>query len=139
MARHHKSKRHITMHDREQDRENLMGGSRHYEYGERTGKRESVHYERNERPRNTDMGKGEYFMNESSERRAMKPNNARGSFIQEDWKEPALLKRGVHEFDVTYHANKHRSGRIGDLYEQVDKTTREDQNAFDSLTDPHNW
>lgn len=67
------------------------------------------------------------------------PNNPRGSMIEEDWSQPALLKRGVHEFDVTYHANKHKSGRLGDLYEQVDKTTREDQAAFDSLTDPHNW
>lgn len=112
--------------------------ARRYEAGERSGKRERVHMERNERPRNTDGGMGSY-MGESSERRAMKPNNKGGSFIKEDWNEPALLKRGVHEFDVTYHANKHRSGRLGDLYEQVDKTTREDQNAFDKLTDPHNW
>jgi hypothetical protein len=100
------------------------------------------YYENNKRPKNTDMAQGgadRSYMGESSERRAMKPNNPRGSFIQEDWNEPALLKRGVHEFDVTYHANKHRSGRLGDLYEQVNKTTREDQEAFDKLTDPKNW
>jgi hypothetical protein len=125
---------------------NSMREGASYERGERSGKRDNPgntqYYETNKRPKNTDMvdrGGDRPYMGESSMSRAMQPNNPRGSFIKEDWNEPALLKRGVHEFDVTYHANKHRSGRLGDLYEQVDKTTREDQNAFDSLTDPHNW
>jgi hypothetical protein len=72
--------------------------------------------------------------------KAMTPNNGlESSPIKEDWSQPALLPRGVKEVDITYHANKHRSGRLGDLYAQVDKTTREDQAAFDKLTDPHNW
>ena len=100
------------------------------------GMREKVHMERNSQPRNTDMpAEGK----RGGKHMAMMPNSRMGSFIEEDWSEPALLKRGVHEFDVTYRANKHRSGRLGDLYEQVEKTTREDQQAFDTLTDPHNW
>ncbi len=71
--------------------------------------------------------------------KAMKTNNPNGSFIQESWSEPALAPRGVHEFAVSMASNGHRSGRLGDLYEQVTKTTREDQSSFDKLTDPHNW
>jgi hypothetical protein len=102
--------------------------------------RKEMHMERMERPRNTNyeqpptggrLGGGK--------KHAMEPNMPRASFIEEDWNEPALLKRGVHEFGVTYGANRHRSGRLGDLYEQVTKTTMEDQAAFDKLTDPHNW
>ena len=71
---------------------------------------------------------------------AMMPNNGlAGSPVQEDWSQPALLPRGVKEVNITYRANQHRSGRLGDLYEQVEKTTREDQEAFNKLTDPHNW
>lgn len=104
----------------------------------RYGMKESVHMERNERPKSTDARSGSY-MGRDGKHRAMQPNMPGASFIEEDWSEPALLKRGVHEFDVTYHANKHRSGRIGDLYKHVDETTKADQAAFDKLTDPHNW
>lgn len=108
---------------------------RHY------GMKESVEMERNERPKNTNSrSSGERNPRLGGGKKlAMEPNMPGASFIEEDWSEPALLKRGVHEFDVTYRANKHRSGRLGDLYKQVEKTTREDQAAFDNLTDPHNW
>jgi hypothetical protein len=103
------------------------------------GMKEHVYREGNERPAHAMHREGDMEDNRSGKHNAEMPNNPRGSLIEEDWSQPALLKRGVHEFDVTYHANKHRSGRLGDLYEQVDKTTREDQEAFDKLTDPHNW
>lgn len=100
------------------------------------GAREKVYMERDERPKNTDYVDGSRG---AGVKKAMQPNNPAASFIKEDWSQPALLKRGVHEFDVSYRANKHKSGRLGDLYAQVDKTTREDQDSFDKLTDPHNW
>lgn len=71
--------------------------------------------------------------------RVMMPNDKRKFFIEEDWSEPALLKRGVHEMDVDGSYNRHRSGRLGDLYSQVEETMKEDAAAFDKLTDPHNW
>lgn len=67
------------------------------------------------------------------------PNNESGSLMHEDFSKPALLPRGVHEVQCGNSSNQHRSGRLGDLYDQVNKTTREDQAAFDKLTDPHNW
>ena len=70
---------------------------------------------------------------------AEQPNNRGGSFIEEDWSEPALLKRGVHEFSLGSDSARHKSGRIDDLYEKVQRTTDEDQRAFDSLTDPTSW
>lgn len=80
---------------------------------------------------------------ESAERGGMKmairPNNRGGSFVVEDWNEPALLPRGVKEITVTGSTRNHKAGRLGDLYEQVEKTMREDQQAFDSITDPTNW
>lgn len=69
----------------------------------------------------------------------MQTNNLSKGFISEDWGAPALCPRGVHEITVSAATKNHRSGRLGDLYEQVDKTTRADQNAFDSITDPTNW
>lgn len=69
----------------------------------------------------------------------MMPNNPSGSLMSEDFSQPALLPRGVREIEISASSNQHRSGRLGDLYDQVNKTTREDQAAFDKLTDPHNW
>lgn len=77
---------------------------------------------------------------EKSNYRLMIPNNGlEGSPVQEDWNEPALLPRGVKEVDMQFMPNRHKSGRLGDLYKQVEKNMREDQEGFDSLTDPTNW
>jgi hypothetical protein len=84
--------------------------------------------------------KEQYMKNDrKGKAQAMMPNNRGGSFIEEDWSEPALLKRGVHEFTLGGDQARHRSGRIDDLYEKVQRTTNEDQRAFDSLTDPNSW
>lgn len=90
------------------------------------------------------MAKRKYSANERSEGRggmkmAMMPNNPGGSFMTEDWSAPALTPRGVHEITVTGSTRNHKAGRLGDLYEQVEKTMRADQGAFDSITDPTNW
>lgn len=71
--------------------------------------------------------------------KAMMPNNPGASLISEDWSQPALLKRGVHEINIDSPVRHKTSGRLGDLYAQVDKTSREDQAIFDKLTDPTNW
>ena len=77
---------------------------------------------------------------EKSNYRVMIPNNGLdASPVKEDWKEPALLPRGVKEVDMQFMPNRHKSGRIGDLYKQVEKNMKEDQRSFDDLTSPTNW
>ena len=72
-------------------------------------------------------------------KRAMMPNDPRASIMKEDWSAPALCPRGVHEMQLDAPVKGHRSGRLGDLYAEVERTTREDQQIFDKLTDPTNW
>jgi len=72
-------------------------------------------------------------------KKGMMPNNPKASLIQEDWSQPALCPRGVHEMRLDAPVKGHKSGRLGDLYAQVEKTSREDQAIFDKLTDPTNW
>lgn len=71
--------------------------------------------------------------------KGMRPNSSGGSFIMEDYSQPALLPRGVREMSVSDNRYGKPSGQIQDLYEQVERTTREDKMAFDKLTDPKSW
>jgi len=90
-------------------------------------------------PSARDSAYGDRMADRSGEKWAMQTNNRGGSFMKEDWNAPALTPRGVHEFRVDGTTRNHRSGRLGDLFEQVEWTMREDQAAFDSITDPTNW
>ncbi len=98
-------------------------------------RKEEVSMERNSRPkgaRESEMGVRGAIM---------KPNSRVGSFIEEDWSEPALLKRGVHEFNLgnAMEGRKYAKGKIADLYEQVEKGEREDSIEFERQTSPTNW
>src|SRR5665213_2037571 len=81
-----------------------------------------------------------FYQSGKNGRSGMIPNNGvAASPISEDWNAPALVPRGVHEMRVDGNMPRRKVGKLGDLFEQVEKTTRMDQAAFDSITDPTNW
>jgi hypothetical protein len=89
-------------------------------------------------------GRGEHHGEGSAENampvRMMRPNNRDRGIISEDFKNPCGLPYGAIQRNLGngeyFSMNAHR---IGDLYEQVEKTMREDASAISTLTRPTNW
>jgi hypothetical protein len=73
--------------------------------------------------------------------RKMAPNNGMNSgILKEDMSRPCGLPMGAIQKDMGNGAYFSMNGyRVGDLYEQVDKSMREDSAAVKTLTKPHNW
>lgn len=73
--------------------------------------------------------------------RHMMPNNRNSrALIHEDMSRPCGLPMGAHQRDIgdgSYFSMN--AFRVGDLFEQVDKTMREDAAAIKSITKPTNW
>ena len=79
-------------------------------------------------------------MDLNERRRIMMTNNGNMGPIREDFNEPCGIPYGALQRDLGngdyYSMNAYR---VGDLYEQVDKTSREDAAAIKSITRPTNW
>jgi hypothetical protein len=86
---------------------------------------------------------GETFkdrMDLNDKRRIMQANNGRMAPITEDFSKPCGIPYGAISRDVGngdyYSMNAYR---VGDLFEQVDATMRQDAAAIKSITKPTNW
>lgn len=79
-------------------------------------------------------------MNLNERRRIMETNNGSMAPIREDFRMPCGIPYGALTRDLGngdyYSMNAYR---VGDLYEQVDSTMREDAAAIKSITKPSNW
>jgi hypothetical protein len=72
--------------------------------------------------------------------RIMNTNNGNMGPIREDFSRPCGLPYGAIQRDLGNGDYYSMNGyRVGDLYEQVDKTMREDAAALKSITKPANW
>jgi hypothetical protein len=72
--------------------------------------------------------------------RIMHTNNGNMGPIREDFNRPCGLPYGAIQRDLGNGDYYSMNGfRVGDLYEQVDKTMREDAAALKSITKPSNW
>jgi len=86
---------------------------------------------------------GETFkerMDLNEKMRIMNTNNGNMGPIREDFNRPCGLPYGAIQRDLGngdyYSMNSYR---VGDLYEQVDKSMRQDAAAIKSITKPTNW
>lgn len=79
-------------------------------------------------------------MDLNDRRRIMMTNNGNMGPIREDFNKPCGIPYGAIQRDLGngdyYSMNAYRPG---DLYEQVDKTSREDAAAIKTITRPTNW
>lgn len=86
---------------------------------------------------------GESFeerMNLNGRMRVMNTNNGNMGPVREDFSRPCGLPYGAIQRDLGNGDYYSMNGyRVGDLYEQVDKTMREDAAALKSITKPSNW
>lgn len=86
---------------------------------------------------------GETFkerMDLNDRRRIMQTNNGNMGPVREDFSRPCGLPYGAIQRDLGNGDYYSMNGyRVGDLYEQVDKTMREDAAALKSITKPSNW
>ena len=79
-------------------------------------------------------------MDLNDRRRIMMTNNGNMGPIREDFNRPCGLPYGAIQRDLGNGDYYSMNGyRVGDLYEQVDKTSREDAAAIKSITRPTNW
>ena len=86
------------------------------------------------------MGEHEERMNLNGKMRIMHTNNGDRGPIREDLSRPCGLPYGAIQRDLGNGDYYSMNGyRVGDLYEQVDKTMREDAAALKSITRPTNW
>lgn len=80
------------------------------------------------------------YEGEYKTRRMMPNNGMKNDLIHEDMSKPCGLPMGALQRDLGngeyFSMNAHR---VGDLYEQVDKTMREDAKAISTITKPTNW
>lgn len=72
--------------------------------------------------------------------RVMRTNNGGRGPVSEDFSRPCGLPYGAIQRDLGIGDYYSMNGyRVGDLYEQVDKTMREDAAALKAITKPTNW
>ncbi len=72
--------------------------------------------------------------------RIMRPNNGTRGPISEDFSRPCGLPYGAIQRDLGNGDYFSMNGyRVGDLYEQVEKTMRADAAALKTITKPTNW
>lgn len=72
--------------------------------------------------------------------RVMRTNNGGRGPVSEDFRNPCGLPYGAIQRDLGEGDYYSMNGyRVGDLYEQVDKTMREDAAALRTITKPTNW
>lgn len=72
--------------------------------------------------------------------RVMRTNNGGRGPVSEDFRNPCGLPYGAIQRDLGNGDYYSMNGyRVGDLYEQVDKTMREDAAALRTITKPTNW
>lgn len=86
---------------------------------------------------------GESFeerMDLNKKMRIMMTNNGNMGPIREDFNRPCGLPYGAIQRDLGNGDYYSMNGyRVGDLYEQVDKSMRQDADAIKSITRPTNW
>ncbi len=86
---------------------------------------------------------GEHFeerMDLNQRMRIMNTNNGNMGPVREDFSKPCGIPYGAIQRDLGNGDYYSMNGyRVGDLYEQVDKTMREDAAAIKSITKPTNW
>lgn len=92
------------------------------------------------RPRGRVGGTFEERMDLNQRMRIMQTNNGNMGPVREDFSRPCGLPYGAIQRDLGIGDYYSMNGyRVGDLYEQVDKTMREDAAGLKSMTRPTNW
>lgn len=86
---------------------------------------------------------GESFeerMDLNQKMRIMRTNNGNMGPVREDFSKPCGIPYGAIQRDLGNGDYYSMNGyRVGDLYEQVDKSMRQDAAALKSITKPTNW
>lgn len=140
--KHHSRSRRNRSHGMiaEDRRGHAMGEHGRNEAGDYYSREHSAEGARGFRPHG---GYGESFeerMDLNQKMRIMRTNNGNMGAVREDFSKPCGIPYGAIQRDLGNGAYYSMNGyRVGDLYEQVDKSMRQDAAAIKSITKPTNW